>query len=430
MKCIHCGSEIDNDLNYCGYCGTKAIHVPPIFTMSKIGTDVATEAIRSYSEWGFYNNPDAELNPETGKKPEYGFDALDALPDENHLKWARDFMKADEIAAEYTYQSLEDQFAESEEDTEEPEQDDISDDDGAYDDYDDYEDDSEDEANATAPKKRIPSAVIVVALVLLAAAIAVAAYFLFGGDKTYEADLNSLMNEPKVIGYDGYGEMALMPQIDAAKEDAWLDTVEFDVDKEAFTKVLDTVKYTPDKTDKLSNGDVVNITITYDENLAEEAELKLTAKPTTYEVKDLEIGKDLAYDPHAYHAYYDDFILPQSDTEYLSRADVVYSTNGNSSTVQQAINEIYARHGWIFGSEYYDKLFRGFEWYTPMYEPDKFDNAWLNDYEKENLALLTGYRDELRAAEKKAAEEKAAKEAAEKATQSSKPSKPSDDDDD
>ena len=199
MKCIHCGSEIDNDLNYCGYCGTKAIHVPPIFTMSRIGTDVATEAIRSYSEWGFYNNPDAELDPETGKKPEYGFDALDALPDENHLKWARDFIKADEIAAEYTYQSLEDQFAESEDDEEEPEQDDISDDDGAYDDYDDYEDDSEDDAKAAAPKKRLPIAVIVVALVLLAAAIAGGAYYLFGGNKTYEADLNSLMNEPKVI---------------------------------------------------------------------------------------------------------------------------------------------------------------------------------------------------------------------------------------
>ena len=107
----------------------------------------------------------------------------------------------------------------------------------------------------------------------------------------------------------------------------------------------------------------------------------------------------------------------------------MYSTNGSADTVQQAINEIYARHGWIFGSEYYDKLFRGFEWYTPMYEPDKFDNDWLNDYEKTNLSLLTGYRDELRAAEKKAEEEKAAKEAAEKAAQSSKPTKSSDDDD-
>ena len=410
MKCIHCGSEIDNDLNFCGYCGTKAIHVPPIFTMAKIGTDVATEAIRSYSEWGFYNSPDAELNPETGKRPEYDLTALDALPSDDPIKWAREFVEADQIEAE---QFNQEEF-EPDEDAEEYEE--------------EYEEEEDAKAADSEPKKKVPLAVIVILLVLLGAAIAVAAYFLFGGDKTYEADLNSLMNEPKVIGYDGYGEMALMPQIDSAKEDAWLDTVEFDVDKETFAKVLDTVQYTPDKTEDLSNGDVVNISITYDEKLAAEAELKITAKPTTYEVKGLEIGKDLAYDPHVYHAYYDDFILPQSDTEDLSRADVVYSTNGSSGTVQQAINEIYARHGWIFGSEYYDKLFRGFEWYTPMYEPDKFDNSWLNEHEKANLALLTEYRDELRAAEKKAAEEKAAKEAAEKAAQSSKPTKPSDDD--
>ena len=411
MKCIHCGSEIDNDLNFCGYCGTKAIHVPPIFTMAKIGTDVATEAIRSYSEWGFYNSPDAELNPETGKRPEYDLTALDALPSDDPIKWAREFVEADQIEAEQFNQ----EESEPDEDAEEYEE--------------EYEEEEDAKAADSEPKKKVPLAVIVILLVLLGAAIAVAAYFLFGGDKTYEADLNSLMNEPKVIGYDGYGEMALMPQIDSAKEDAWLDTVEFDVDKETFAKVLDTVQYTPDKTEDLSNGDVVNISITYDEKLAAEAELKITAKPTTYEVKGLEIGKDLAYDPHVYHAYYDDFILPQSDTEDLSRADVVYSTNGSSGTVQQAINEIYARHGWIFGSEYYDKLFRGFEWYTPMYEPDKFDNSWLNEHEKANLALLTEYRDELRAAEKKAAEEKAAKEAAEKAAQSSKPTKPSDDDD-
>lgn len=63
-----------------------------------------------------------------------------------------------------------------------------------------------------------------------------------------------------------------------------------------------------------------------------------------------------------------------------------------------------------------------------MYEPEKFDNSWLNEYEKANLNLLTQYRNDLRAAAKKAAEEKAAKEAAEKASQNSKPSKPKEND--
>ena len=94
MICVHCGKQLDNDAEYCSRCGKKVIHVPPVFTMTGIGTDIAAEAIRDYSEWGFYNNPDAELDPETGRKPEYSYSALDALPDENPMKWARDFMEA------------------------------------------------------------------------------------------------------------------------------------------------------------------------------------------------------------------------------------------------------------------------------------------------------------------------------------------------
>ena len=396
MICKYCGEQLDNNAEYCSFCGKKVIHVPPVFTMTNIGTDIATEAIRDYSEWGFYNNPDAELDPETGKKPDYGYDALDALPDENPLKWARDFLEA-EAREEMGADSPEPAPQEAENsESEYPEEEPV-------------------EEMPAKERKKVPAAVIVIALVIVAAAIAAGAYLLFGGDKTYEVDLNSIMNEPKVIGYDGFGEMALMPQIDDAKADKWLNTVEFDNDKEAFTEVLETVTYTPDKTKDLSNGDVVNITIDYDKNLAAEKELKVKAQPTTFEVSGLEIGKDLAYDPNAYHAYYDDFILPQSDTEELSRADVVYSTNGDADVVQQAINEIYARHGWIFANEHYNKLFRGFEWYTPMYTPEQFDDSWLNNYEKANLSLLIGYRDELKAAAAKAAEEKAAKEEAEKA---------------
>ena len=74
MICKYCGRQIANDAEYCTYCGRKVLRVPPVFTMSAIGTGIATEAIRSYSEWGFYHNPDAELDPETGQKRETEFD--------------------------------------------------------------------------------------------------------------------------------------------------------------------------------------------------------------------------------------------------------------------------------------------------------------------------------------------------------------------
>ena len=409
MVCRFCGRQINNDAEYCSYCGRRVLRVPPVFTMTNIGTDVATDAIRSYSEWGFYNNPDADLDPETGQRHEMEFDTLKTLPEENPLKWARDFMEADaaEAAAASGASDEEDEPKDGDYEDEAEEE---STEEEAF-----GEEDGEAEAGEDddSPRRKIPAAAIVIAVVLLAAAIAGGAYYLFGGDKDYEVDLNSLMNEPKVIGYDGYGEMALMPQIDDAKEDEWLKTVKFDSDKEAFAEVLETVKYTPDKTKDLSNGDVVNITIEYDQNLAVEKDLKVKAEPATYEVSGLEIGKDLAYDPDAYHAYYDDFILPQSDRVMLTKEDIAYSTDGSEDLTQQAINEIYARHGWIFGSEYYDKLFRGFKWYVPMYEPEKFDESWLNEYEKANLGLLTEYRNELKAEAKKKAEEEAAKKKAE-----------------
>lgn len=410
--------------------------------MTKIGTDVATEAIRSYTEWGFYYNPDAELDPETGKKPEYSYNALEALPDENHLKWASDFIKADQmeaaLAAEAAAKAEAEAFEAKASDHEmtqaeliltraggalsdagtvttadpDPEPDESLQEDAAQE---PAETPQSNIKTKSKPKKKKKGSclLIVIALIFLAAAIAGGAYFLFGADKTYEVDLNSLMVQPKIIGYNDFGEMALMPQIDSAKEDEWLRTVEFDVDKEKFHKVLDTVTYTPDKTKDLSNGDTITITVDYDKALAEEYELIVHAQTATFEVEGLEKGKDLAYDPNAYHAYYDDFILPESDRTKLSHADVAFSTNGSISQTQQAINEIYARHGYIFGDEKYNKLFRSFDWYVPMYKPDKFDNDWLNKNEKANLNLLIGYRDELKAAEEKAAEEKAAKEKAE-----------------
>ena len=393
MKCTFCGKQLDSDAEYCSKCGKKVIHVPPVFTMTGIGTDIATEAIRSYSEWGFYNNPDAELDPETGRKPDYSYSALDALPKDDPMKWAREFMEAD--AAEN---------AEPDDEAEEFEEDEAEDDA-------EYEDD---EPRAKA-KRRVPVALIVIAVLILAGAIAAGAHMLFSDDKSYEADLGAMMAEPKIIGYDGFGEMALTPQLDQAKEEEWLREVTFDDEREGFKEVFDTVKYTPDKTEKLSNGDTVTITVEYDEALAKEKGLKVKVPDITYEVAGLEIGKDLAYDPDSYHAYYDDFILPESDRVMLTREDIVYSTDGSADQTQQAINEIYARHGYIFNGGYYDELFRGFKWYVPMYESDKFDESWLNEYEKANLGLLTQYRNELRkAAEEKAKAEEEAKKAKEK----------------
>jgi hypothetical protein len=53
-----------------------------------------------------------------------------------------------------------------------------------------------------------------------------------------------------------------------------------------------------------------------------------------------------------------------------------------------ALNEIYARHGYIFKDEDLQNYFMGEVWYTPLVKGENFSDEVFNDYEKENLQLL------------------------------------------
>ena len=49
-----------------------------------------------------------------------------------------------------------------------------------------------------------------------------------------------------------------------------------------------------------------------------------------------------------------------------------------------AINEIYARHGMIFGDESYSGMYENCAWYKPMYTKDEFKSSWFNQFENAN----------------------------------------------
>lgn len=53
-----------------------------------------------------------------------------------------------------------------------------------------------------------------------------------------------------------------------------------------------------------------------------------------------------------------------------------------------ALNEIYARHGYIFRNEDLQNYFMGQVWYTPLVEGENFSDEVFNEYEKENLKVL------------------------------------------
>lgn len=98
------------------------------------------------------------------------------------------------------------------------------------------------------------------------------------------------------------------------------------------------------------------------------------------------------YDDDApyYFAIYSDCIFPQSSDEYLSYYDV---SGLDMDGVQRAINEIYARNGYIFQSSATERdYFESQPWYYGTKTDMDAVTAQFNEYERENVKLLQDYR--------------------------------------
>lgn len=86
----------------------------------------------------------------------------------------------------------------------------------------------------------------------------------------------------------------------------------------------------------------------------------------------------------------DGFIFPNSDTELLDQRDV---RRLSDSDLRYAINEIYARHGYIFHKNELNEYFGQFDWYTPEIPADEFSAGdCFNQIEKQNWNLLVNER--------------------------------------
>jgi hypothetical protein len=88
-----------------------------------------------------------------------------------------------------------------------------------------------------------------------------------------------------------------------------------------------------------------------------------------------------------------EYILPDSDTRYLTEEDV---TGLSEEEIRIALNEIYARHGRIFQSEDLNVYFASRSWYEPKYSAEEFsavESSIMNDCEKKNIEFLAEVRD-------------------------------------
>lgn len=83
------------------------------------------------------------------------------------------------------------------------------------------------------------------------------------------------------------------------------------------------------------------------------------------------------------------YILPNSDTEYLTRVDL---EEYDAEYLRLARNEIYARHGYSFKDEVLQKYFEEQSWYTAR--KSEVPDSELNTYEIANRDLILSIENE------------------------------------
>lgn len=80
-----------------------------------------------------------------------------------------------------------------------------------------------------------------------------------------------------------------------------------------------------------------------------------------------------------------DYILPNSDSEYISSDEI---NDLSAREKRLAINEIYARHGRKFDNAEIREYFEDQSWYNGTIDAEDFDESVLNKYEKANIKKL------------------------------------------
>lgn len=81
----------------------------------------------------------------------------------------------------------------------------------------------------------------------------------------------------------------------------------------------------------------------------------------------------------------DEFVFPLSSTVLLTEDDLL---NYSDNELAIARNEIYARHGRQFQDFYLSNYFASCSWYEGRVSPEAFDDAVLNQIEKDNIQII------------------------------------------
>ena len=87
---------------------------------------------------------------------------------------------------------------------------------------------------------------------------------------------------------------------------------------------------------------------------------------------------------------------PTPKSDYLFDSDTQYITENflntqSQSQVRLILNEIYARHGYIFNDKKYSEYFSSKSWYNPKYDSSEKVEQYFNDIERSNRNTIVNY---------------------------------------
>ena len=88
----------------------------------------------------------------------------------------------------------------------------------------------------------------------------------------------------------------------------------------------------------------------------------------------------------------DDYLLPDSDKKILSVQDLAAF---DRDTLNLALNEIFARHGYIFSDAELKAYFTKKSWYHGTVKAKDFDYGVFNSHEAFNIDLITSYQEQM-----------------------------------
>lgn len=121
----------------------------------------------------------------------------------------------------------------------------------------------------------------------------------------------------------------------------------------------------------------------------EQKNIKNQAIPETVSARNAPVHETSATAGSEYgiknHDMTGEYILPESDTQYISSRDVAYLTNRE---LRLARNEIFARHGRMFDDPELSVYFNATSWYDGTIPSSSFSDDSLSRVEKANIEVI------------------------------------------